>query len=242
MTRLTPLIAILLFCAGLFCLAQAPSRAQGWLPLGQASGGSSVLTFENGYTVSSSGSTSVDFGTVSYTSGCTEQVIIVGGLVQTGTFGVTSVTMNSASGTEVPSALVTDSSVGADVWTASPSGSSGDLTIVFSTAMWDHPVVGLYCLQTTHSTPGTPVTNQNSSTSIATTISVPSGGSAVSIAYTQSGASTVSWTGATGNYQQFGGGGQGGGPAVTSTSGSQTLTATFNHSNINVMTSVAWQP
>jgi hypothetical protein len=39
MNRLLSLLAVLLFCAGLFCLAQAPSRAAGWLPLVKGSGG-----------------------------------------------------------------------------------------------------------------------------------------------------------------------------------------------------------
>ena len=33
MRRLAPFLSVVIFCAGLFCLAQAPTRAAGWLPL-----------------------------------------------------------------------------------------------------------------------------------------------------------------------------------------------------------------
>lgn len=213
MKRFLPILAVLLVCVGLFCLAQAPSRAQGWLPLGAASGGGgsfslTYATFANNAPTCCSGVTLVDFNTLTWGPGCNALVvdvtfsgpptaidvsgISIGGSGGTGGLGGSEVTGSYASNTS--------GNVFSTIWQTSgaPSGSSGDVGVSFTGAVGQFSSdvsVALYCLISAHLT-GVGANSQTFATSVSQSIAVPSGGKGIA-AVLQSSSGAVTLTNAT---------------------------------------------
>jgi adhesin HecA-like repeat protein len=154
------------------------------------SGASFSLTYES-IANSTAHTTTVDFGTMTYGSGCTRVVVGIG------TFavgvGVSSVTINGVAASAI-SGTTTATNVPSTIWqtNSAVSGSSGDVQVTFSAAPLDNSAVSLYCLVT--STP-TPSSGQSNSTTGAATISqsitVPTGGGAVAFASGYNGGGTT---------------------------------------------------
>jgi hypothetical protein len=166
---------------------------------------------------STSHTATVDYGTMTYGSGCTRVIVSIAGF---GAASVSSISVNGVGGATVTGSTVSQGGGNfmTTVWetSSSVSGSSGDVQVTYSAAITDNSAVALYCLVTT--TP-TASSGQNTSTgraaSISQSITVPSGGGAVAIGAEYING-FISFTNATSD-------------ATVGTSGSQSMLANFGH-------------
>jgi hypothetical protein len=170
-----------------------------------SSGGSFSLTYESQAIVSTAAST-IDFGTLTYGSGCTRVVIALTGLNFSSPLQATSVTVNGVSATAVSGAYAAPQDSFTDVWetNSSVSGSSGDVSVTYneSSQPFGSPgmSVALYCLVTAHPTATSSANNVidtgSGATSISATITVPSGGAAVGVGLSENcrASPAASWT------------------------------------------------
>jgi hypothetical protein len=193
MRRLLAIISVALFCASLWCFAQAQNIiGSGIYGDAKVSAPSFSLTYKtNGNFVNSccGGVTLVDYGTKTWGAGCN-------GLVLAVTFGgsstpvdVSSISIGGSGGTggvggsEISGSLASNTAIGgySTIWQTSgaPSGSSGDVGVSFTGATGQFTVditTAIYCLVSTHLT-GVGASNfENGQTSVSEPIAVPTGG------------------------------------------------------------------
>lgn len=238
-------LAVALFCVGAFCLAQSDAQVPltgAGLGTPHVSSGSFSLTYEANGGSADTSSANQTYGSLTWGSGCT---YLVNGILwyNTANSTVSSKSDNSAAGIQVASAYAT---VGAgetsvDVWdVTSPSGTSGTVAVDYTAAPSYNSSVFVYCLISSHPSPGTAVaTNGGSVISLSVTVAVPSGGAAIACVATQAG-HTVTWTNATEDAHYVGGGAYQA-CAHTTTTGSVTITAAFT-SDSAVLAAVPFGP
>jgi hypothetical protein len=154
----------------------------------QASGASFSLTYVSSNSVSPSGGPTYDYGTLSYGT-CTRVVVaniwVPGGTISGITIGGTALSQVSGAYAVGPG-----SGIASDVWESSAAltGTSGDVQVTYSTSLGYYASVALYCLTTTtptaHAANGT---NVNNSSTISSSIAVPSGGGGLVMSASQNG-------------------------------------------------------
>ena len=208
-------------------------------PAASGGGGGFSLTYKAGDISSTSGSATVDYGTLTWGSGCTAVVITIAGQSQT-TGQVSSVSVAGNSPAEVSGAgSGANESASSDIYQFTPVGTSGDVQVTYSASVWNGSQVGVYCLVTTHSI-GTGAWTNNSASSVSATPTVPSGGGALAVVANGSGTGTFTWTNATadeGNASSIGS------TAHTTSTGSVAITATANGGSSALFLSTAyWSP
>lgn len=191
------------------------------------------LTYGGSGTSTNIISTTQSYGTITWGSGCSA---LVNGILwyQTVTIGSTiasksdnSVAASQISGAIAQGANLAAGDIAADAWeVTAPSGTSGAVSVTYSTPPSYNQSVAVYCLVSSHPTAGTPATvvQGTASSSISTSVTVPSGGAALVMVQTYSGqaftlsGATVDVTITTGGVQQV--------FAHTTATGSVTVTAT----------------
>jgi hypothetical protein len=213
-----------------------------WLPLFVAATSSFSLVLGGSASSSNTSLTTIDYGTVTYASGCT-RVIAAAQWYTGGT--ISGITIGGTALAQISGAHVTNSSIADDMWESSASlaGSSGDVQITYSAAPNYTSSVALYCLKTTTPISSAQATNGfNATATVSAPITIPSGGGAIAITQSQFGTSLSSWTNAAtdttvtlGGTQQV--------YAHTTATGSTTITATYSGSTDGgALSVVAWGP
>jgi len=184
-------------------LTPALAWAAGWLPLVKSGGVAFSLTYNGGSAGSSSAATTVDFGTLTYGSGCTRVVIGINWLP--GGTAVTGVTIGGTNLAQISGAYKNQGSVAVDAWESSAAlaGTSGDVQVTFNAVGGSGSSVALYCLITSTPAAGLPVINSvafnGGPTITATGVVVPSGGGALVLTGDQNGHAISSFTNAAQN-------------------------------------------
>jgi len=242
--------------AGLLAVA-GPSAAQMTLTGAggtqfKSSGTAFSLTYQSSNGVNSGASTTVDYGTLSYGSGNT-RVIVLATWGQASGETISGVTIGGVALTQISGAFSTVGGSGvigaSDIWmsTAPLAGTSGDVRITYSATPGSGITgVALYNLQTTTPTPAHVAnTTAFNSPTASTAITVPSGGAAIAITATWGfAASSVSFTAGATQDANF--------PLPifsnpvlvghTTSTGSVTVTATYNANAGAPMSLVSWGP
>jgi hypothetical protein len=236
-------VAISWFALGERSHAQFNGCPAGFCSPSQITSVASSLTYKSDATSAATTGT-IDYGTMSYGSGCTRVIAAVAEYetVDNPPNLITSVTINGASlsGTGA-SARTSGNHFLTDIWYGAPTSSSGDVQIVWGSAPAGFSAVFLYCLVTTTPTVGTPQTGAASSaTSVATSspLVVPAGGFGVAVTGVDNGNTVSSWVNATQDatidsnifY------------AAHTVTGSITITANFSGSSNSELSTAPWSP
>lgn len=239
------LIAFLL-CAALCCFQQ-DSRAQGWFPLVKAGGGGGFsLTFKNSAGSASTGVTTINYGTLTWGSGCSALAIPISWYNTTVTDTVSSVSVGGSTVgvSQVSGVFVASNSGGVslDMWElVAPAGTSAAISVTYSGLVAFNSAISVYCIVTTTTTRSAASNGgPNATAAVAGAVTVPSGGGAVAMATDVNG-HTITFTNATSDGNNTGGGAFFGWGHTTST-GSVTVTATPSLSDSTVVGVAAWGP
>ncbi len=210
-----------------------------------AAGGSFSLTAQGSAGSFTTGTTTVNYGTVSYGSGCNAVIAVVQWYPTATGDTVSSLTIGGNSTTSVVSATAGTIALNTAIrqW-STPSGSSGTVSVTFSgNSTWESSV-SLWCLISGNTTVSNTNTAgggcNNSGTPLNASVTVPTGGTAIVAGQTFS-ASTISWTNATqdgvvttnGVYQAW---------AHTTSTGSVSVTQTPSGGDNCVMALASWGP
>jgi hypothetical protein len=209
------------------------------------SGPSFSLTLQSSNGIASSGgSTSIDFGTLSYAAGATRTLVALQWITST-SITVSSVTIGGVALVQVPGAFVTGGAFagGLDLWetTSSLSGSSGDVQVTYSAVVSFGAAAAVYSLVTT--TPTVSAVNSISATGppVSLAITVPSGGTAIVQSSTEN-AQAITFTNATLDVNVPISGGGSFFFAHTTATGSVTVTSNYTSTSNDVMSLAAWGP
>jgi hypothetical protein len=136
-------------------------------------------------------------GTVTYGSGCTYVLIGVNYNPPGTSVTITAMTLNAAVATQVTGALAANTSNGVytDMWVATPTGSSGVLTITYSGALNNGNFAQVWCVvASTQSLTGAQNTSSVAATSISQSVAIPSGGGVVAMCGDASNVPTLGYT------------------------------------------------
>lgn len=211
-------------------------------------GGGFSLTAQGSAGSATTGTTTINYGTVSYGSGC-NAVIAVVFWYNTGTADtISSLTIGGNSTTAIAGTAANDGTGGGQSiamrqW-SSPSGTSGAVSVTYSANVTYNSNVTLYCLisgNTTVSATNAPAGGAcNNVAPITGSITVPASGTAITAASTQGG-QVISWTNATADGTYTGGGTQDAWGHTTAT-GSVNVSATPAGSDNCAMSLAAWGP
>jgi hypothetical protein len=222
-------------------------------PPSSGGGGSFSLTYESTNVVSTA-ATSIDFGTMTYGSGCTRVIAALSvSFIATGSASISSVTINGVSATAVSGAASTWGSTAGvtDIWesNSSVSGSSGDVTVTYNntTTTFGNNAnsVTLYCLVTSTPTAAHAVPVSNSPSGVGLTLSgsitVPTGGGAIGVGLDVGQASLASPAWTAGLTQDARNTSYAAGHTTSTGSVATTLTDTTNNATLQ-MSLAAWGP
>ena len=213
-------------------VASAPVSAW-WQSVPQvaiAAGGGFSLTAQGNAGSATTGTNSINYGTVSYGSGCNAVIVLVYWYNSTITDVVSSLTVGGSGATQVAgvNAAVSAGGQSIDMWQLnSPSGSSANITVNYSGNVTYNSNVTAYCLVST--TTAASSTNKaafscSTGSPISAAVTVPAGGGAITMTSTTGGA-TMAFTNATSD-STYTGGGTFDGWGHTTATGSVTVTAT----------------
>jgi hypothetical protein len=217
-------------------------------PAATGSGGFS-LVYESSASSTDTTHTTIDFGTLTYGSGCTRVVVAVSWYTGASS-GISGLTIGGIALAHISGSLAVDSpsnNISSDVWesTAALTGPSGDVQVTFASAQTFVASVALYCLTTTTPTASATAVNGGITVTSLTapstgTITIPSGGGGLVITHTNAG-KTATFTNAavdadstTGGTNQY--------YAHTTATGAITVTANYSGSDAAVISVVAWGP
>lgn len=223
-------------------------------PISACSGGGSFsLTYESTNVVSTA-ATSIDFGTMTYGSGCTRVIaaLSVSFVASSGSPSISSVTINGVSATAVSGAASAWGSAGVtDIWetNSSVSGSSGDVTVTYSdtTTTFGNNAnsVTLYCLVTSTPTAAHSASASNSPSGSGLTLSgsitVPTGDGAIGVGFNVGQATLASPAWTSGLTQDARNVSYAAGHTASTGSVATTLTDTTNNATLQ-MSLASWGP
>jgi hypothetical protein len=162
----------------------------------KVSGGAFSITAPSGG--SATGNQAIPISTaVTYGSGCTYVLIGVNYNPPGTSVTIAAMTLNAAVATQVPGALAanTGNGVYTDMWVATPTGSSGILTITYSGALNNGNFAQVWCVvASTQSLTGAQNTSSVAATSISQSVAIPSGGGVVAMCGDASNVPTLGYT------------------------------------------------
>jgi hypothetical protein len=200
------------------------------------------LTYNTGGSSSAVSGTAVNYGTLTYGSGCTR--VIAASLWYPGAINsISGITVNGVAFTQIPGAFASrGGGFSVDVWESNSaiSGSSGSAIVTYGSAITFTSSVALYCLVTTAPTASASnSTSGDNVTSVNATISVPTGGGAIAVTGGING-NTMTFTNATVDIDVTGGINDYYGH--TTATGSVNVTATYSVADGPVLSLVSWGP
>jgi hypothetical protein len=236
-------------------LLPASVYAQGMMMMGAGStrggggggGGGFALTYGSS-AGNNSPSGTINYGTLSYPSGATRIVVGVQWFPTGGTDTITGITVGGTALTQISGAygnIGGSQPVAADVWISSAplSGSSGAVSVTYSAAPAHQSSVALYGLTTTTPAPSADaVTIGGYTTSISTSLTIPSGGGALVLTNASNGITVSSFTNAAQDVDVAAGWSGFYYAHTTATVAGTTITATYASNDIAVLSVVAWGP
>jgi hypothetical protein len=207
------------------------------------------LTYAASNIINNPGSSAtVDYGTLTYGSGCSRVIVGVAAVTNSTAFNpVNSISINGVGGSAVSGAAASlnGGQQYSDIWITSSavSGSSGDVQITYSgtAAGFGISAVFLYCLVTTTPTAFAGANTTGNNTTTATTpLSVPSGGGGIVILADITNSSISSWSDAAQDARLTANGGAG--SAHTTSNGSLTVGLTFSSNDVFAVSAASWGP
>jgi hypothetical protein len=225
-------------------IAQVPMTGAG---TGTPKGSSFSLTAQGSSGSSTTGNTIINYGTVSYGSGCNAVLIGIWWYPTAGSNVVSGVSVGGSAASQVSASFTSQGSFSMDLWQLnSPAGSSANITVTYSANVTFNSNVTAYCLVTTTTAVSAVAHNGAGPVScgvaspVSATISVPAGGGAVVITGDNNG-QVLSFTNASSDGVYVGGGVQDRWGHTTST-GSITVSSTPAGTDTCAIAAASWGP
>lgn len=231
-------------------LAVSPASSGSMALLGAGGAGAAVggasLTYVSSAVSGASSGNPINYGTLSYGSGCT-RVIVATSWINGSVNPVAGITVGGVSLVQVSGAFAsngTSFSTNTDVWESSAglAGTSGTVIVDYTTGIGYFSTVAVYCLVTTTPTASASIVAHPGSSPVSASIVVPSGGVALMVSSEGTAGSSASFTNATvdvdvtasPNNNYYG---------HTTSTGTVLVTATYTGgTNTPVMSLVSWAP
>lgn len=244
MKRIVATIAVLAWFTVAAVAGSLPLLGVGSPPSG--GGGGFSLTFKNSSGSATTGATLIDYGTITYGSGCAAIIIPIFWYNTASTDTVSAVSVGGSAASQVTGVHTAIGTGGQsiDMWEfVSPTGTAADIKVTYSANVTFNSNVSVYCLANPVSTVATASNNaafacNNTGTPISAPVTVSSGGAAIAMTSTVSG-KTMTFTNATSDGSYIGGG-TFDGWGHTTTTGSVTVTATPSAADNCALGLAAW--